>query len=1226
MQRLPKERQRRCRMAQHFWGALMRSDPAKVPSQLRLGENFELDVRLYELRRAGRVLKLERIPMELLLLLVEKKGELVTRDQIIERIWGKDVFLDTDNSINAAVRKIRLVLKDDPLHHRFLQTITGRGYRFIGSVVEAHPASAVVAGRRQATAGEGNLIGKEISHYRILSELGAGGMGVVYEAEDIRLGRRVALKFLPEELVRDQKALRRFEREARLASSLNHPNICTIYEVEEHDHRPVIVMELLDGKSLKDRIRERSISTGELLDFAIQASDAIAAAHAKGIIHRDINPGNIFVTGHSRIKILDFGLAKVFTPEPAGDKSGDASLTLDGSILGTASYMSPEQVRGEELDARSDLFSFGVVLYEMATNQRPFAGKNPALIMNAILNEQPAAASSVSHSSPAALDAIIARALEKDPEKRFQSAADICSELKRLKRHRENDPATVTHIEPLRPSHLRYLSTLGQEPAAIHDRLSEKQAEQLESRRANLPVQRTGFVGREKEVATAKELLLRNDARLVTVTGPGGIGKTRLAVQVATGLVERFPGGTHFVPLASLSDPDLIASVIVQTLGLREGGTQSPLEVLKQNFQDSLRAPMLLVLDNFEHLVQAAPTVADLLAMSPYLKIMVTSREALHVYGENEFPVPPLMLPDVRSTPPVEALSQYPAVALFVQRAVAVKPDFGLTQENAPAVIEICARLDGLPLAIELAAARIKVLSPSSLLARLASRLQLLTGGSRDLPHRQQTLRAAIDWSYDLLSTPEQRLFRRLSVFVGGCSLEGAEAACDTKGDLGIDLLDGIASMVDKSLVQQMDQAKGESRFVMLETIREYGLEKLAASGEEPSTRRAHAAYCLVLAEEEPTGKSGEEWLEQFALEHANFRAAVEWLIETGDAQWGLRLGAALFRFWEMREYFAEGRDSLGKLLKLPGAAVPNKARARALFAAGALANGQGDYASADALIGASLEIELQSGDKQGAAVYLNALAINARDRGDLSVARSLLKESLTLWRELDDQKSVARSLSNLANIVKMQGNNAGAGSLYGEALSIFRRIGDWTGVAWTMNYQGDVARDQGDAAAARTTYEQSLAIFRELDDRWGIAGTLADLGSLAREEGNYPTANSMYRESMKLFQELGHQRGIARLLEYFACSAAAQLESERSLRLAGVAAALRKNIGAPLTSAEGAKLEASLHSARQALGNAVGDVAWLRGWDTPVEKAIEEVLEPESESPSHQRTTSSTR
>jgi predicted ATPase/serine/threonine protein kinase len=1190
----------------------MRSDPAKTPSRLRLGENYELDVRLCELRRAGRVLKLERIPMELLLLLVEKKSELVTRDQIIERIWGKDVFLDTDNSINAAVRKIRLVLKDDPLHPRFLQTITGRGYRFIGSVVEVDPSTAVVAAWPQVAAEQRNLIGQQISHYRILSELGAGGMGVVYEAEDIRLGRRVALKFLPEEPGRDEKALQRFEREARLASSLNHPNICTIYEVEEHNHRPVIVMELLDGQSLKERIRERPVSAGELLDFAIQASDAMAAAHARGIVHRDINPGNMFVVGQSRLKILDFGLAKVCGAKAADSQSGDESLTLVSGILGTASYMSPEQVRGEELDVRSDLFSFGIVLYEMATNQRPFAGNNPVLIMNAILNEQPPAASDANPSSPADLDAIIGRALEKDLEKRFQNAADIGSELRRLREQRKHDPATVTKAEPLRPGHLRYISAFGQEPVAIHDRFPEKQAEPLEPGRANLPLERTGFVGRQKEIAAAKELLLQDDVRLVTVTGPGGIGKTRFAIRVATGLVGRFPGGTHFVPLASLRDPDLIVSVIVQTLGLREGGTQSPLEVLKQTMQDSLRAPMLLVLDNFEHLIKAAPTVAEILAISHHLKIMVTSREALHVYGEHEFPVPPLTLPDIRSISSVDKLSQYPAVALFVQRAVAVKPDFDLIQENAAAVIEICARLDGLPLAIELAAARIKVLSPASLLARLASRLQLLTGGSRDLPQRQQTLRAAIDWSYDLLSGPEQKLFRRLSVFAGGCSLEGAEAACDPKGDLDIDLLDGIASMVDKSLVQQMDQAKHEPRFVMLETIREYGLERLAASGEETLTRRAHAAYYLVLAEEQPTEKSGDEWLEQFGLDHDNFRAALGWLIHTGDAQWGLRLGAALFRFWEMREYFAEGRDLLGKVLQLPGAAAPDKARACALFARGALASGQGDYTSADALIGESLEIARQSGDKQGAAVYLNAIGIIALDRGDLSVARSFFEESLLLWRELGDQKSVARSLSNLANIVKMQGDNAGAGSLYAESLSIFRTIGDWTGVAWSTNYQGDLARDQGDSEAAQTLYEQSLAIFRQFDERWGIAGTLADLGSLAREQGNYPTANSMYRESMKLFQDLGHQRGIARLLELFACSAAAQSDSERSLRLAGAAAALRKGIGAPLTPAEGARLEAGLNPARQALTYTVAEAAWSEGWKTPVDEAIESVLVPE--------------
>jgi predicted ATPase len=847
--------------------------------------------------------------------------------------------------------------------------------------------------------------------------------------------------------------------------------------------------------------------------------------------------------------------------------------------------MSPEQVAGRPPDFRSDQFSLGLVLYEMVTGKRAFQRSTAAETLVAILRERAEPLGGQNRDAPAPLCWAIERCLAKEPDQRYVSTRDLAREL-----------------------------------AAIRDRFSEKPAMQVETQPTNLPVQRTGFVGREKEVFAAKELLLRQDVRLVTVTGPGGIGKTRLAVEVAGGLIEMFPGGIHFVPLSPLSDPGLIASVIVQTLGIREAGGQSPLEILKKNLQDSWRAPMLFLLDNFEHLVQAAPIVAELLAMSPHLKILVTSRAALHVYGEHEFPVPPLALPDSRSMPSVDVLSKYPAVALFVQRAVAAKPDFELNRENAPAVTEICARLDGLPLAIELAAARIKVLSPSSLLTRLASRLQLLTGGARDLPQRQQTLRAAMDWSYDLLNAAEQKLFRRLSVFVGGCNLEGVEAVCDTKGDLNLDLLDGMASMVDKSLAQQVEQAKGESRFVMLETIREYALEKLKASGEEPLTKRAHAAYCLILAEEEasePSGAQGTEWIGRFALEHDNFRAGLEWLTENGDAEWGLRLGTALFRFWEIREYLAEGRDRLGRLLKLAGAAAPTKARTRALFAAGVLAGEQGDYASAETLISESQNIARQLGDNTGVAVSLNALAVFARDRGSIAKARALFEETLALWRELGDLKAVARALSNLANVVKLQGDYGRARALYAECLSIFRGLGDRTGTAWSLNYQGDVARDQGDSAAARALYEQGLAIFRELGDRWGIAGTLADLGSLAREQGNYPSAHSLYRESIKLFQELEHKRGIARLLECFACSAAAQVHAERSLRLAGAAAALRQNIGAPLTPAEQVKLEASLDRARQAVTNTAGATAWLEGWALPVEKAIEEVLIAEAAPPS---------
>ena len=1022
-----------------------------------------------------------------------------------------------------------------------------------------------------------------IGHYRLVEEAGRGAMGVVYKAEDTRLHRFVALKFLPEEVGENSVALSRFRREAEAASALNHPNIVTIYEVGQDGSSHYIAMELIEGKTLRELLVASLLPMRKAIEIAAQVADGLAKAHEAGIAHRDLKPENLMVSDDGFVKILDFGLAKLASTSGELSDTGtlSASQTQPGVILGTVQYMSPEQASGGQLDFRSDQFSFGLVLYEMVTGKRAFPRSTAAETLVAILREQAEPIGVQNPDAPAPLCWAIERCLAKEPDKRYVSTRDLAREL-----------------------------------AAIRDRFSEKPVKQVEPRPTNIPVQRTRFVGREKEVAAAKELLLRQDVRLVTVTGPGGIGKTRLAVEVASGLVDRFPGGIHFVPLSPLSDPGFIASVIVQTLGIREAGGQSPLEILKKNLQDSLRAPMLLLLDNFEHLIQAAPTVAELLAMAPNLKILVTSRAALHVYGEHEFPVPALAVPDSRSMPPVELLSRYPAVALFVQRAVAAKPDFELNRQNAPAVTEICARLDGLPLAIELAAARIKVLSPSSMQTRLASRLQLLTGGARDLPRRQQTLRAAIDWSYDLLSAAEQKLFRRLSVFGGGCSLEGVEAVCDTKRDLDLDLLDGMASMVDKSLLQQVEQANGESRFVMLETIREYAREKLEASSEETLTKRAHAAYCLVLAEEEAadqSGTEGAERLERFALEHDNFRAGLEWLIETGDAEWGLRLGAALFRFWETREYLAEGRDRLGKLLKVAGAAAPTKARARVLFAAGVLAGEQGDYASADVLIRENLDIARQLRDKQGVAISLNALAVHARDQGDVAVANSLFEESLVLWRELGDQKAVARSLSNLANVVKLQGDYPRARSLYAECLSIFRGLGDRTGVAWSLNYQGDVARDQGDSAAARTLYEQGLAIFRELGDRWGIAGTLADLGSLAREQRNCPRAHSLYRESLKIFQELEHKRGIARLLECFACTAAAELEAERSLRLAGAAAALRQSIGAPLTPAELAKLESTLDPARQVLTNTAGTTAWLEGWAMPVDKAIEEVLMPHS-------------
>jgi tetratricopeptide (TPR) repeat protein len=555
-------------------------------------------------------------------------------------------------------------------------------------------------------------------------------------------------------------------------------------------------------------------------------------------------------------------------------------------------------------------------------------------------------------------------------------------------------------------------------------------------------------------------------------------------------------------------------------------------------------------------------------------------------------------------------LSRLPAVALFVERARAVKHEFALTRENAAAVAAICARLDGVPLAIELAAARIKLLSPSAMLARLESRLNLLTGGALDLPTRQQTLRSTVDWSYGLLNASEQTLFRRISVFTGGCTLEAVEAVCDTQGNLGLNVLDGMASMVDKSLVRQVEQADAEARFVMLSTIREYALERLAGSDDEAKTRRAHAAYYLVLAEEgAEDAVIHPEWLDRFELEHDNFRMALDYLIRTHDADWGLRLGAALFHFWETREYLTEGRDAIAKLLALEGAAARPKLRARLLFSAAVLAGAQGDYSSARQLFEESLETCLELNDNRGVAVALNALAVNARERGELSDASLLFERCVAIWKDLGDSADIARALSNLANVTKLQGKYARASSLYEECLTMFRKAGDGAGVAWTLNYLGDVAREKSDFAAAHSFCEQSLAAFRQLRDSWGIASALSDLASLCGDQGKNAEARRLYGESIKLFQELGHKRGIARVLECLAADAAAQSKAEQSLHLAGAAAALRQRLGAPLTPAEQPRLEKALEFARRTLGNTAGLAAWMEGWAMPVEQAVEEAL-----------------
>ncbi len=1014
--------------------------------------------------------------------------------------------------------------------------------------------------------------------YQILEPLGVGGMGEVYRATDIRLGRDVAIKTILSEQCARADSLRRFEQEARSASSLNHPNIVTIYELGQVNGTHYIAMEFVGGTTLRKLLAAGPLSLHQVLELAAQLADAMAKAHEIGVVHRDLKPENIIVSSEGVPKIVDFGLAKLIAA-PASHGAEDPTAVLPptepGALLGTVGYMAPEQANGQEVDFRSDLFSFGSVLYEMLAARPAFRGSTPAETLAAILRDQPPSIVSLNPQVPAPLDWIVERCLAKDPKQRYASTRDLARDL-----------------------------------AALRDRLAEMPARPSQPRFNNLPPQRTAFLGRDRERVALRELAMRDDVRLVTLTGPGGIGKTRLALEVAGEIAEHFAGGICFVPLSATADPGLLFPTIAQAMGLRSSGNQPPVESLKEHLH-SLHGPMLLLLDNFEHLVSAAPLLSDLLSIGRMLKVVVTSQAALHIYGEHEFPVPPLTLPDLRRLPPLEVLSALPAIALFVERAQAVKRDFVLTETNAPAVAAICARLDGLPLAIELAAARVKLLSPSAMQARLESSLSLLTGGACDLPSRQQTLRATIDWSYGLLNSAEQKLFRRLSVFIGGCTLEGVEAVCNTRSDLGLDLLDGMTSMLDKSLAQQMEDMEGGVRFVMLATIREYGLERLATSGDEAATRQAHAAYCIVLAEERAEEDAARtERLERFELEHDNFRAALDWLTRSENAEWGLRLGAALFRFWETREHLSEGHDRLARLLALPAASSFPKLHARVLFAAGVLAGEQGDCSSAQRLLEASLEVSQSRRDQHGVAVALNALAVSARDRGELSLASSLLEQSLAIWRQLSDPLAIARALSNLANVAKLQADYARASSLYDECLALFRQIDDRPGIAWSLNYQGDVARERGDLEAAKKLYEESLAAFRQLGDGWGIASSLSDLGDLSRNQRRFAEAQRLYAQSIHTFQALGHKRGVAHVLERLAACIAVQEQAEFALTIAGAAAALRQRLGAPLTRLEQAKLEQTLTQARQTLGTAAGTAAWMAGFTAPLEQTLAQALE----------------
>src|SRR6266567_3579762 len=769
----------------------------------------------------------------------------------------------------------------------------------------------------------------------------------------------------------------------------------------------------------------------------------------------------------------------------------------------------------------------------------------------------------------------------------------------------------------------------------------------LDTRLHNFPVPPTSFIGREQEASMAYDLLRRADVRLLTLTGTAGVGKTRLGLHVASNLRELFPGGVFFVPLALVNDAALVVPAIAQALGVGEIADQSLLERLKVFLQEK---QSLLVLDNFEQVVDAALVVAELLIACPRLKVLVTSRTVLHVQAEHVFSVPPLALPDLGRLPDLETLAQYAAVNLFIQRARASRPDFELTGANAAAVAGICVRLDGLPLAIELAAARSKYFSPQALLARLEQDLVALAGGARDLPERQRTLRGAITWSYDLLDVEAQMLFRCLAVFVNGCVLEAVEHVYASLNDLEGDILEALEALVDRSLLRQEEQAGDRMRYWMLQTLREYGLECLAAEGQIEQVQEAHALYYLGWAQEAAANLSGAEqarWLDYLEQEYGNLRAALTWLLEhaRAGAEKAIRLCVALLEFWKIRGYFTEGRDFLEQALAT-SQGISAQMRAEALSGAGTLALLQDDYDRAEVLLRESLALFREMGDRLGIARSLRTLGSLAWARSSYSEARSLLEEALATYKELGDKKDMAYTRGILARVFTAQGDYAGARVLHEanllpysalgerhytdqalyylahvlflskgdqakaydlaeESLSLFKEVGHKQSIGYALGLLGQMHLSQDELVRARQFSEESVAILKEIGDQGGTAESLNCLARLTARQGNLAAARALYEESWAVLSELGVKVQSAACLEGLGEVVAAQGEPGWAVRPWGAAAVLRAAIGAPIPPVYRTSYVQAVAAARALLDETTFAAQWAAGRTIPVKQAL---------------------
>jgi predicted ATPase len=1096
-------------------------------------------------------------------LAIEREGE--ARARLLDEACGDDVDLR---------REVEALLAEHDRASRFLAeparaTTALAAYTQVAAAPPAPlalEAGAVVDGK-----------------YRVEALVGRGGMGEVYRATQLSLDRAVALKVIRSDLATSPAMLAQFRREAHAVARLRHPNIVTVHEYGlEPGLGAYIIMEHLEGRSLRHELGERGrLAPDEAAGLVRQVCDAVGAAHQAGVVHRDLKPDNVFLepsSGGRHVKVLDFGIAKIAAV--AGRATGE--LTIGGAILGTPAYMAPEQASGGEVDGRSDVYALGCLLYELVTGRPPFVGGTSARILEQHLAAAPRPPRDLAPDIPAWLDDAIVRALSKDPGERFQTAEELMRAL----------GAGAPAAEP--PQH-------------------------------NLPTFVVGFVGRQAEIAAVSELLAAG--RLVTLLGPGGIGKTRLAVEAAAAVRDRFAHGAWLVELAALADPRLVTASVAAVFGVREQRT----EPLATTLVEALRGrDLLLVLDNCEHLVGAcAEVAAGLLHACPGLRVLATSREALGVEGEVRYEVPSLGLPDEAA--PFVGLAESEAVRLFVERAQSVRPGFALTEREAPAVAAICRRLDGIPLAIELAAARARSLSVEQLLERLRDRFRLLAGIDRTALPRHQTLRAAVDWSYELLSDEERKVFRRLSVFAGGWTLEAAEEVVSgqwpvaseksslttdhwplTTSSSPLDTLDLLARLVDKSLVR-VEECDGALRYGMLETIREYAWERLAESGEAEAALGAHRAWVVALAERARRHWQGPEegaWIARLGQEHDNLRAVLQRERGEGsDPQRAVRLCTALTHFWVRRSHIAEGRRWLEAAMAAADR-LPAPERASAVFSAGQLAAYDGDLAAAETWLDESAAISRSLGDEEGLCRALGSLATVLVTAGEYDRAGALAAEALSLARALGDWQRVASALLVGATLAVSVGRYAEGEQLLGERLAICRdRMGEADVVVTLLQLSGCVGR--------LGRLDEAEALLDECEDVAGRSGlaifriyALGQRGLHALWRGNAARAVELLAETLARFWELKYMAGVSAALDDLMCSLAAIGSHREAMRTAGAAAALREAMGTVVTPQVRADFDLYLGLSRRALGDEAAEGLVAEGRAMALDAAVSAALD----------------